>query len=95
MEQPGGAYAGSYSANSPYVWSASVKDALEQALMWIISIMTRATTTSAIWLACVTAATHERLGKIIAAKNHQNEMLPNRALSLTHASALGNHENGK
>ena len=99
MEQPGHGFADSYSANSLYVLSANAMDVLGQALMLIISIMIQVTTTSAIWLVYVIAATQERLGKIIAAmgraKNHQNEKPTNRALRFTHAAAVGNHENGK
>jgi hypothetical protein len=88
-----------YSANSPYVWSASAKGVPGQALMLIISIMIQVTTTSATWLGYAIAATLERLGGITAAKdkakNHQNQKIVNRALTLTHASALGNLENGK
>ena len=87
------------SANSPYVWSASGKDVLGQALTLITLIMIQVTTTSAIWLGYAIAATLERLGWIIAArdkaKNHQNEKIAHRALTLTHASAVGNLENGK
>lgn len=95
MVRHGLACEGSYLANSLYVWSASGRDVLEQALMWIIGITTRVTTTSVIWLVYAIAVTLERLGMIIATENHQNAKPTNRVLSLTRASALGNPENGK
>lgn len=99
MERPGHGFADSYSANSLYVLSANAMDVLGQALMLIISIMIQVTTTSAIWLVYAIAVTLERLDRIIAAmdkaKNHQNAKPTNRSPSLTHAAAVGNHENGK
>jgi len=64
MEQPGHALEDMYSASSPYAWSACGKGVPEQAWMWIISIMTQAITTSAIWLAFVIAAIPARLAEI-------------------------------
>ena len=98
MEQPGHALGDMYSANSLYARNANGKGVPGQALMLIISIMIQVTTTLATWLGYAIAATLERLGGIIAAKdkakNHQNQKIVNRALTLTHASAVGNLENG-
>jgi hypothetical protein len=65
MEQPGRALGDMYSSNNLYAWNACGKGVPEQASMWIISTMMRATTTSAIWLACVIAAIPARRAEII------------------------------
>jgi hypothetical protein len=54
-----------YLASSIYVPSANDRDVPGQALMWIISTMTQAITTSAIWKAFVIAAIPARRAEII------------------------------